>query len=153
MAFCVQAVNHCTPGTARDVNGKLGAGSCLLMDLHCWWHQTANQFASCVTGDCGQADYAYSPGAPEPPAGSAFPPDCATSGLPAGAIIVDDTTVGSSVGNCNQTWTNAGTLSWEFKNSTPSNCTSNCIYYRSKIDFHQLGGTGFCGHLWFAHTI
>jgi hypothetical protein len=156
--FCVSTINHCNPGAGTDIKGKPGAGACVsrdannLLDYHCWWHESANQFANCVIGgDCGSSDFAYSVGAAEPPNGSVFPQSC-TSSLPAGAVIVDDTTARSPFASCNPNWSNSGTLTWDFAYSAQSGCSPNCVNYKSKIDFHQIGGTGFGGHIWFAHT-
>ena len=142
--FCASAIDSCNP--VGD-----GPGTCVLSDSHCWWHQPVSWDDNCSY--CGSEFMAYGPGASEPSTPtSIYPPDCSTSGLPSGYQIVDDTTVANTVGTCNKTWTNTGSFGFTFASTTPAGCASDCIVYQSKIDFHQIGGSGFGGHLWFAHT-
>jgi lysophospholipase L1-like esterase len=153
--FCVVAVNHCQPEGAPDAHGQPKAGKCLLSNLHCWWHQPVN-WVRCApdqngtAGYCGTEQLSYHAGAAEPGYQNNHPPDCSTAGALAGAAIVDDVTV-RSVPPCDKTWTDRGTFSLYFPRTTPAGCTANCIVYRGKIDFHQIGA-GFGGHMWFAHT-
>ncbi|MFI7426582.1 SGNH/GDSL hydrolase family protein [Micromonospora sp. NPDC049836] len=152
--FCDPQINQCQPGAATDVNGKGGAGRCLLANLHCWWH-VPWQFASCTPAEgeaspCGIEVLKYVAGDPEPSAPNVYPVDCDTSGFPAGTAIVDDVTVGSPL-PCGKSWTDSGSFALNFPYTTTGGCTSNCIHYPGKIDFHQLSA-GFGGHLWFAHS-
>jgi hypothetical protein len=151
--FCVPAANHCEPGTAHDVNGNLGAGRCLLMDLHCWWHQPNTTWVTCAVPDgqttpCGREVSPFETTAGEPPNGNVYPPDCTA---PASAIVVDEVTNASAVPCAKNHWTSQGSFALSFPANPPPGCTANCITYPGKIDFHQLS-TGFGGHLWFAHT-
>lgn len=153
-SFCTIAANDCMPGGAFDEDGHQDAGLCLTNDLHCWWHQPANNWLDCTAdGQCTTEALNYFAGDPEPPTPTVYGPNCGTTGLPAGASIIDDTTVADPLPGCTKTWTQAGSFGLAFASSTPAGCTSNCINYQSKIDFHQLGGEGFGGHTWFAHTI
>ena len=151
--FCVPQYNNCQPGAATDVNGK-PAGKCLLGNLHCWWHESW-QWVTCTPnpGDaspCGIEVIKYTAGDPEPSAPVVYPVDCDTSGFPAGTAIVDDVTVGSPL-PCTKNWTDTGSFTLNFPYTTTGGCTSNCIHYPGKIDFHQISA-GFGGHLWFGHT-
>jgi hypothetical protein len=150
--FCVTGVNHCSPKSTTDINGNPGAGQCLLMNLHCWWHQPVS-WAQCTTDICGTGNLHYAPTDPEPPVGHVYDPDCNASALPSNAVIVDDVTTASAV-TCAKNppaWKSQGAFSLSFPASSPSGCSTNCIIYQGKIDFHQLS-TGFGGHLWFTHT-
>ncbi|WP_214327016.1 GDSL-type esterase/lipase family protein [Nonomuraea sediminis] len=153
--FCVPSVNHCDPGVSN---------ACLLMDLHCWWNGQATYKPSCIGHlpndpvteytSCGQGDPAYLPGAAEPGDWEKwYDPDCVKPALPTTAFYIDD--VATSVPSLRQTYkqnvscnpkpfTNSGTFALDFAQDATGK-------YRSKIDFHQIGG-GFGGHFWFAHT-
>jgi GDSL-like Lipase/Acylhydrolase family len=114
-------------------------------DLKCWYHQSATWKPNCA-GTCGRELLRFDPGYAYQEDGTAYPPNCGTSGLPTNALIIDDVpaTAPSVRPNCTPTWTNAGTFTLGFAADAAGN-------YPSKVDFHQLGG-GFNGHLWFAHT-
>jgi GDSL-like Lipase/Acylhydrolase family len=148
-AFCATTANHCMPSGATDLNGQPGAGLCQLSNLHCWWHQSIT-WTDCATA-CATEAIEYSPGSAEPGYTSIYPADCSLSGLPSGTVIVDDVTT-PSVAPCTKTWTDQGSFSLHFVPSSSPSCTSNCIIYPGKIDFHQLG-VGFGGHIWFTHLV
>jgi hypothetical protein len=157
-ALCVVTINNCQPGGATDANGNPGAGLCMLDDLHCWWHQPLTWLGTggCAAAGCGMSAYAYHPGDPEPGRPNVYPADCSTPSLPGGATVkvIDDTTVADPSGTCSQNPAAGGSFGWTFAQSPPAiDCPGNCITYQSKIDFHQIGASGFGGHFWFAHTI
>jgi GDSL-like Lipase/Acylhydrolase family len=157
--FCV--LNATTGNRCNPDNVGPGPNPCTLADFHCWWHSAA-AWKDCSPGrpnaPCGhEADVITAPGTPEPPdadAPGAYPdetrtrwsPNCSTSGLPAGALVVDNLpdTVPIVRSNCPRNWTNSGSFGLAFNQHTDG-------LYHSKVDFHQIGG-GFGGHLWFART-
>ncbi|WP_158553953.1 golvesin C-terminal-like domain-containing protein [Micromonospora deserti] len=118
---------------------------CLHPDFHCWWHWS-NFWKLCSYGGCGTERLAYKPGDPEPPGVENYAPACSTYGLPANALVIDD--VPDSVPivrpGCSRATSNAGTFGLRFSADAEG-------YYRSKVDFHQIGG-GYHGHFWFAHN-
>jgi hypothetical protein len=117
---------------------------CLRDDLECWWHQPVT-WTSCPQS-CSSEIVQYQPGAAEPSAASEtlYRPDCSNP-LPAGTLVVDDVPASVHTNRtCAKSWTDHGTLSWQFGADSSGN-------YPSKIDFHQLDG-GFGGHMWTAHT-
>jgi hypothetical protein len=144
-AFCSNASNgnHCV----YEESGP----SCQEGDFHCWWHLPVAWKPGCVEGappqqelTCGFDAWTYSPGDPEPPGGTHYPPVCSTN-LVKSTLIVDDQpdTVPIVRAGCAGT-TNQGTFSLRFAGD-PSGL------YPSKIDFHQIGA-GLDGHFFFAHT-
>ncbi|MFF3401534.1 hypothetical protein ACFYW6_23870 [Streptomyces sp. NPDC002659] len=100
----------------------------------------------CVT-TCGWEVVRFNETYPEEADGTAYPPTCSVSGLPAGALIVDDVPAGTPVvrPGCTNSWTNSGSFSF-----SSSNNGSEAVY-PSKVDLHQLGA-GFGGHFYFGHT-
>jgi len=153
--FCSVTVNSCSPKATTDVNGHAGAGLCQLSNSHCWWHQPNTTWVACPAPAghallCGTQVLNYLSGTAEPSNGVVYPPDCSTAGLPANAVIVDDVTTPSAV-PCAQNWTDSGAFTLHFADFTQSGCTTRCITYQGKIDFHQ-SSTGFGGHLWFTHA-
>ncbi|MEO3781274.1 hypothetical protein ABGB16_31680 [Micromonospora sp. B11E3] len=152
--FC-DATNDCHPGSvfepgAPDVVGE-PAGPCAhrdtagRYDLRCWFH-TATSWKDCAAGECGFELLRFDETYPEQPDGTSYPPKCDLTGLPAGALIIDDVpdSVPSVRPGCGHPWTSQGTFSLAFAGD--ANGT-----YPSKVDFHQVGG-GFGGHFWFGHT-
>lgn len=148
-AFC-DASNDCDPGgsytpTAPEVSGA-PAGPCAHQnsqgqyDLKCWYHEPM-RYQNCESGYCGHELLRFNTTYPEQPDGTNYPPACTTTGLPAGAWVIDDVpaTVHSPRPGCGHPWTERGTFSLDF--ADPS----------AKVDFHQIGA-GFGGHFWFAHT-
>jgi hypothetical protein len=153
--FCVENLNDCQPGIALDKNGNRGAGLCNEVELHCWWHWSVNWLPSgptCLQNNCGVEQLNYAATDPEPGRPDVYPAVCNLNGLPAGAHVIDAADP-DPVGNCPVT-TDGGTFGWTFA-ATPASpsCGSTCITYQSKIDFHQIGGSGFGGHFWFSHTV
>ncbi|WP_377267644.1 GDSL-type esterase/lipase family protein [Peterkaempfera sp. SMS 1(5)a] len=153
--LCTSADN-CVPGAATDASGTKyshgadSAGMCTLADFHCWWH-ASKQWVDC-TSVCGTQSLTYTAASPRPSFTDIYPPDgCTGSGLPANAVIVDDSV---SAGVCSGTpsWHAQGTESFFFPASENPACTADCIDYKGKIDFHQLGA-GYGGHMFFSHMI
>jgi hypothetical protein len=143
--FCDET-NNCHPGERHENQfPDEPAGPCAEYDLRCWYHEPATWKPDCAS-TCGYRSPRYSVGDPEPPDGTSYPPNCGSSGLPSGALIIDDVpaTV-DPVRPCNRWWTNQGSFNLRFTAATDDGA------YPSKIDFHQIGG-GFGGHFWFAHT-
>ncbi|HET6534100.1 MAG TPA: SGNH/GDSL hydrolase family protein, partial [Actinoplanes sp.] len=146
--------NNCNPA-----NIGRSANPCTRSDFHCWWHAGV-EWKDCAasTQPCGhESDSLTPPGRPEPPDADApgayadesrprYAPNCSLTGLPAGALVIDD--VPDSVPvvrpNCVRSWTSAGTFGLSFAQHTDG-------LYHSKVDFHQIGG-GFGGHFWFTHS-
>ncbi|MET8162372.1 endonuclease/exonuclease/phosphatase family protein [Sphaerisporangium sp. NPDC005289] len=152
--FC-DAGNNCVPGatyppTAPDVIGE-PAGPCDhknaagQRDLKCWYHQPSTWKIDCPE-TCGNELLRFDPGYAYQDDGTAYPPNCSLSGLPSGAKIIDDLPDGtpSIRPNCDRTWTNQGTFTFQFQPDSNGN-------YPGKADTHQIGG-GFGGHFWFTHT-
>ncbi|MEV0845435.1 hypothetical protein AB0J21_06010 [Streptomyces sp. NPDC049954] len=147
-AFC-DSSNFCNPGKISDgaSNDDGSTGPCGREDFHCWWSKSVTWKDDCST-TCGyefirfnENDY------PEEPDGTAYPPVCTTSGLPSGALIVDDVPDGTPVmrPGCSNDWKNSGKFTFSFSNNGAE------AVYPSKVDLHQLGA-GFGGHFYFAHT-
>jgi hypothetical protein len=150
--FCT-AANSCVVQDPSAPNG-LSTGECQLGDLHCWWHEPNVAWVDCAPGTtaspCGTDSLPFPPGSGEPANASVYPPDCAQPGLLASASIVDEVTVPSTM-PCAKSWSDSGSFALSFPYRPDPSCTSSCINYPGKIDFHQLS-TGFGGHLWFTHT-
>lgn len=147
--FCEPGVNQCDPTQLHQPadHPTEKPGPCLRDDLKCWWH-TAKTWTDCVK-NCGLENLKYSSVEPRPLITSIYPSQCSTTGLPAGAKIVDDIYLGRTAGpsGCNPNWTRGGSFSLKFG----ENYWNGQTIYPSKVDFHQIGA-GFGGHFWFAHT-
>jgi hypothetical protein len=148
--FCVPSKDNCQPNAAPDETGTANsAGLCTLANSHCWWHYADTWQTNCLAF-CGTQHLSYTASSTRPSFTDIYPPDgCTASGLPSNAVIVDTTV---SAGTCSGTkqWTSQGSMSFYFPASQNSSCSSNCIQYQGKVDFHQLG-TGFGGHIFFSH--
>ncbi len=134
--FCTDA-NNCTV--------TLDSSSCGYSDYHCWWHWPADWKNGCAT-ECGYENLRFSPGDPEPARGTHYPPKCSITGLPAGALIVDDQPDGTGIvrsDGCQDPLPSSGTFDLKFSGNAAG-------LYPSKVDFHQIG-SGINGHFWFAH--
>ncbi|MDF5751735.1 GDSL-type esterase/lipase family protein [Spongiactinospora sp. TRM90649] len=146
--FC-DASNRCDASKSEPCQSRPA------LKWHCWWHKPAVWKTDCATS-CGYPAVRFAPGAAEPAFGSGglmtehYPPNCnpfsTTRGLPVNSLIIDDVpdSVPSVRPNCSRNWTNKGTFSLDFAQDQAG-------AYRSKIDFHQIGG-GMGGHFWFTHT-
>ncbi|MGW2860127.1 golvesin C-terminal-like domain-containing protein [Streptomyces sp. NPDC001205] len=137
--FCT-AANECDPSKIGDNDRNVpGFGACNRQDLYCFWNQPVT-WKNCANGECGNETLRFNNTLPEEPDGTAYPPNCATTGLPAGALIVDDVPNATPVHRPNCT-PPATTGSFDFDFATES----------SRMDLHQLGA-GFASHFWFTHT-
>ncbi|MFF5495863.1 hypothetical protein [Streptomyces aquilus] len=146
-AFC-DSSNSCDPSRISDgaSNDTASSGPCGRDDVKCWWNKSVTWKSDCVD-TCGYEFVRFGDTSPEEPDGTAYPPSCTTSGLPDGALIVDDVPAGTPVvrAGCTNSWTNSGTFTLGFANNGVE------TVYPAKVDLHQLGA-GFGGHFWFGHT-
>ncbi|MER7685466.1 hypothetical protein [Streptomyces sp. NPDC097610] len=146
-AFC-DSSNSCDPSRISDSasNDSASSGPCGRDDVKCWWNKPVTWKTDCVD-TCGYEFVRFGDTAPEEADGTAYPPNCSTSGLPDGALIVDDVPADTPVvrAGCSNSWTNSGTFSFDFANNAVE------TVYPAKVDLHQLGA-GFGGHFWFGHT-
>ncbi|TQF04048.1 SGNH/GDSL hydrolase family protein [Kitasatospora acidiphila] len=145
--FC-NAANNCDvmapPGCELN---HVGDPSC---DTPYWWHSTAT-WKDCSTGTCGHETLTYKTLRTEPGNGATGAPDCRAVGSggdtpPAGSLIIDSVSGATPPlrPGCTVSWTDAGTLSFNFQPDTNGN-------YEAKADLHQIGG-GFDDHFWYTHT-
>ncbi|MBO3750066.1 SGNH/GDSL hydrolase family protein [Streptosporangiaceae bacterium NEAU-GS5] len=158
--FC-DASNHCDPTSASPCQLRQAP-----YEDHCWWNRNA-LWKDCTIGECGNENIRFPTTYPEPQFAlteadveqakmptAHFKPNCrpydtldgAANALPPGALIVDDVSreVVSPRPGCGREWQNSGAFSLDFAADQEG-------AYRSKIDFHQIGG-GMGGHFWFAHA-
>lgn len=145
-AFCSMSNNECDPKTTAV---------CTRSDSECWWHGNVTWKKDCDT-TCGNEFTRFSPAADymtEQANGTSFPPNCSTSGLPSGSLVIDDLPMTTSSGTitsvparsgCSPVTSN-GTFAFDFGRRSASGS------YPSKIDLHQLG-SGFNGRFSFSHT-
>lgn len=152
--FC-DATNNCVPGgsytpSAPDVLGQ-PAGPCAHQnasgqyDLKCWYHRPAVWKPDC-TDTCGYELLRFNPGYAYQDDGTSYPPRCDLSGLPAGALVVDDVPYGTASvrPNCASGFAQKGEFSLLFGVDATG-------HHPSKVDFHQFG-SGFDGHFYSAFT-
>ncbi|WP_164583293.1 hypothetical protein [Streptomyces sp. SID10815] len=152
--FCT-ADNNCEPAKiGTGASNSLGGGPCTLADFHCWWNKSVSWKNDC-NYTCGNELVRFDSSYPEEADGSSYPPSCSTSGLPGGALIVDDVAddVPAVRPGCTRTWSNAGSFAMDFgQGETVKDQNGNpTTGWPAKIDVHQLGG-GFGGHFYFGHT-
>ncbi|MFB7600781.1 hypothetical protein [Streptomyces sp. NPDC056160] len=137
--FCT-AANECDPSKIGDNDSnEPGQGACTRSDLYCFWNQPVS-WKNCTNGECGNETLRFNSTYPEEADGTAYPPNCTTSGLPAGALIVDDVPPDTPAHrpNCTPPPT-TGSFSFDFGTDS------------ARMDLHQLGA-GFGSHFYFAHT-
>ncbi|MFJ8111087.1 hypothetical protein [Streptomyces sp. NPDC096132] len=146
-SFC-DSSNSCDPSRISDgaSNDTASSGPCGRDDVKCWWNKSVTWKSDCVD-TCGYEFVRFGDSSPEEADGTAYPPNCTVSGLPDGALIVDDVPAGTPVvrPGCTNSWTNSGTFTLGFANNGVE------TVYPAKIDLHQLGA-GFGGHFYFGHT-
>ncbi|MFJ6650512.1 hypothetical protein ACIQPS_33200 [Streptomyces sp. NPDC091290] len=151
--------NWCEPSKISDgAQNEPGAGPCTRDDFKCWYHQSVQWKTDC-SYSCGNEFFRFpSPNYDAEQAdGTAYPPNCSRSGLPSGALIIDDLPQGTpSVrpGCANSDWTNQGSFSLDFGDSEAGlapDGQSIIGTWPAKVDLHQLGA-GFGGHFYFGHT-
>jgi hypothetical protein len=146
--FCT-ATNSCVPHTSHVDSDGYDWGPCGHRGVdgdyngHCWYHGNATWKPDC-TNQCGRPFLRFVVGYEYQADGTSYPPSCTTSGLPTGALVVDDVPDAAPDPRCAPPTTNAGAFSLRFNG--PGDGT-----YPSKSDFHQLGG-GYGGHFWFGHA-
>ncbi|OLZ60357.1 hypothetical protein BS330_08525 [Amycolatopsis keratiniphila subsp. nogabecina] len=152
--FC-DTSNNCEPGSKHtpndpDVIGE-PAGPCAhkntsgLFDLRCWYHQPSTWKPDC-SYSCGLELLRFDPGFAYQEDATNYAPNCGLSGLPSGALIIDDVPDGvpSVRPDCGRPWSNAGTFTLNYSDDGTG-------HFPGKVDTHQIGG-GFGGHFWFTHT-
>uniref|UniRef100_A0AAU2GRV6 SGNH/GDSL hydrolase family protein n=2 Tax=Streptomyces TaxID=1883 RepID=A0AAU2GRV6_9ACTN len=146
--FC-DSSNECDPSKIgpNDAN-KPGQGTCTREDLYCWWNApiSTSKWKNCNLNVCGNAVHRFNDTYPEQADANSYPPRCGT-GLPAGALVVDDIPngmrpAGSDNRGCG-TVLSDGTFQFDFAASGDQ--------YPGKIDTHQIGA-GSANHFWFTHT-
>ncbi|MFK0223907.1 hypothetical protein ACIQWN_37730 [Streptomyces vinaceus] len=167
--FC-NATNSCNPSKISNSDSNdPGLGACTLDTgdkttnphwLHCWWNQSAS-WKKCVTTDgslpqCGSAIHRFNTSYPEQPDAASYPPRC-TTGLPAGALIVDDlpngtVPAGSDARSCGPVKSD-GTFTFTYQPWTVRDPEDglNVVTYPGKMDTHQIGAANQ-NHFWFTHT-
>ncbi|WP_438290876.1 NucA/NucB deoxyribonuclease domain-containing protein [Streptomyces sp. HUAS TT7] len=153
-AFCT-ADNNCDASKiSTSATNSLGGGPCGLADFHCWWNKPV-QWKNDCDYSCGNELVRFDSTYPEEADGTSYPPNCSTTGLPGGALIVDDVAddVPSIRPGCARTWSNSGTFTMDFGpgESVKDQNGNPTTGWPAKIDVHQLGG-GFGGHFYFGHT-
>lgn len=133
--FC-DASNECNPTNL--------ASPCNRSDYQCWFHKPATWKADCES-QCGYEFMKYSLGAAKPAAANSFPANCSASGLPAGALIVDNLPNGTVPvrPGCSPVPT-TGSFQFNFPAGPGGK-------YPAKVDVHQLG-SGFNSQFYFSHT-
>ncbi|MFH8843095.1 hypothetical protein [Streptomyces sp. NPDC017868] len=150
--FCT-AANSCDPAKISDgASNSAFTGPCTRTDFKCWWNQPV-QWKSDCDFSCGNDFTRFPVTWAEEADGTAYPPLCTTSGLPAAARVIDDLPGGTPVvrsGCDNSGWTNKGTFSLDFGDGE-TDCSLCYVKWPAKIDLHQLGA-GFGGHFYFGHT-
>lgn len=152
--FC-DASNQCVPGAkypplASEVILE-PAGPCAhrnaagLYDLKCWYNK-ANTWKPDCAQSCGNELLRFVEGYEYQADGTAYAPNCTRTGLPAGALVIDDQPDATPIvrPGCARPVTNQGTFALSFAQDGQGN-------YPGKIDLHQLGA-GFSGHFWYTHT-
>ncbi|AWK08550.1 NocE [Streptomyces spongiicola] len=149
--FCT-AANACDPDKiGDDAHNGTGTGPCTRADYKCWWNQSVTWKDDCDYS-CGNDFTRFPVSWAEEPDGTAYPPSCTTSGLPAGALVVDNVPAGTPTvrPGCANSWTNQGTFTFDFGDGETA-CAVCYVRWPAKIDTHQLGA-GFGGHFYFGHT-
>lgn len=125
--------------SSNECNPTNQAAPCTRSDSKCWFHKPATWKDDCAS-KCGYENLAYSVGASKPAAANSFPSNCTRSGLPSGALIVDNLPNGTVPvrPGCTPV-TTTGSFQFDFPNEN------------SKVDVHQLG-SGLNGQFYFSHT-
>ncbi|MFD9574125.1 GDSL-type esterase/lipase family protein [Streptomyces sp. NPDC059982] len=136
--FC-NATNGCSAGSPP----QCGTEYCYKQ----YWYHSDVRWKDCPAS-CGNETLTYKTLRAELGRGSSGQPNCSLSGIPAGALVIDDVAPGVPTmrAGCGKPWTSAGSLTWDFAPSSGSTTT-----YEGKEDLHQVGG-GLGSHFWFAHT-
>jgi hypothetical protein len=152
--FCVPSLNQCDPAALNAPDPiefpTHPPGPCLRDDLECWWHAPVTWEPDCPSV-CGVENRRYTTVEPRPLASAIYDSRCGTTGLPAGARVIDDIDSAAPLGpqGCARAWTVGGSFGLEFE--TIAGPGGDEIQ-PGKVDFHQIGG-GFGGHFWFTHSV
>lgn len=127
--------------SSNDCNPAAPADPCSRGDSECWYHLPATWKSDCAS-DCGYEFLTYGLNDPKPAAANSYPPNCSTTGLPAGALIIDNLPDGtpSQRPGCAPV-ASQGTFRFSFPGNNPD---------AAHVDLHQLG-SGFNGQFWFSH--
>ncbi|MFK4070424.1 hypothetical protein [Streptomyces sp. NPDC029674] len=154
--FCTSA-NDCDPGKIGDgAKNEDGAGPCKRGDFKCWWNKSVKWKDKCDYS-CGNDFTRFPVDWAEEPDGTAYPPNCTTTGLPANALIVDDLPAGTTPvrSGCSMPpLANNGSFSLDFVTEEAGlghDGTTLVPVWPAKVDLHQLGA-GFGAHFYFGHT-
>ena len=151
--FCTAAIG-CYPGTLTKPTDPAvasePAGPCQhrnaaqQYDLKCYFHGTAVWKPDC-TNLCGNGFIRFPAGWEYQADGTSYLPNCSRTGLPTGALIVDDVppTISPVREGCTKQ-TSYGGFTFAFGQNSAGQQIA-------KTDLHQLGA-GFNGHFFFAHT-
>ncbi|MFE7353852.1 hypothetical protein ACFU8Q_11780 [Streptomyces sp. NPDC057543] len=111
-----------------------------------WWNAGNVTWKDC-SDSCGNENIKYATLRAEPGRGYRLQygtPECEKTGLPSGALVIDDVPASTETySDCGTTSSN-GSFQFEFNAD---------LYglYEAKGDLHQIGG-GYGGHFWYAHT-
>ncbi|MFC7303207.1 SGNH/GDSL hydrolase family protein [Streptomyces monticola] len=111
-----------------------------------WWNAGNVTWKDC-SDSCGNENIKYTTLRAEPGRGYRLQygtPACDKTGLPGGALVIDDVPAGT------QTWSDCGTTASNGSFKFTFNPGTNGLY-EAKGDLHQIGG-GYDGHFWYAHT-
>ena len=146
--FC-DASNNCDPNTSIYIPSVGYSAPCYNRaypggpyDLRCWYNEPATWKSDC-SYECGYPTQEYSLTDPKPASSDSYPPNCSATGLPSGALIVDNLPNGTPAQGCGPVSTTGSFL----LNFAPGPNGD----YPSKIDTHQLGA-GFNGHFYFSRV-
>lgn len=138
--FCT-AANSCDKSKIGPADqNEPGLGACTRADLKCWWNGSVTWKDCGAKAECGNEILRFNDTYVEEADGTAYPPNCGFSGLPSGAVVVDDVPDATPVHRpgCS-TATTTGTFGFDFGTDS------------ARVDLHQLGA-GYNSHFWFAHT-
>ncbi|MFJ9855417.1 hypothetical protein [Streptomyces sp. NPDC101150] len=163
--FC-DSSNNCDPSKISDDDSNdPGQGACMLDSgdsdtnphwLHCWWKKSASWKDCDKEAECGHQVHRFNTSYGEQADANSYPPRCA-SGLPAGALIVDDlpnglTPAGSGSRGCGPVKSDGTfTLGYQPSDIIDAESGKTITTYPGKIDTHQIGA-GYGNHFWFTHT-
>ncbi|MFC8367154.1 hypothetical protein ACFUIT_04040 [Streptomyces sp. NPDC057239] len=174
--FCTSS-NYCDPAKIGDNDSNdQGLGACTADSgdsdtnphwLHCWWHEEipVGKWKDCERlAECGNAVHRFNTSYGEQADAGSYPPNCATTGLPTNALVVDDVPDGvipagvdanRGCGAVNSSGTFEFTyVPWDTQMDLTDDGTDNpttVTTYPGKIDTHQIGA-GYGNHFWFTHT-
>jgi hypothetical protein len=86
--FCTAADDECDSSKiSTSATNDPGMGPCTRTDLKCWWNLPTS-WKSCAAGYCGNEILRFDATYAEQADGTAYPPNCSTTGLPDNALII-----------------------------------------------------------------